>query len=506
MNQNKRGINRIIQLIGLKRCALAILVLMACACSNTGHDNNSSIAFSYKCDGDSCLADNNYVGALDNYIKAVKESFGSEEKDIYAAAICNIGIIYATFNDYDRAAYYFEKGYSTSVDIDNKRVASICATNMLLCAVSKKDSVQIRQWMKNKSLYPLDDTDVDKVWSDYANALIEMGDGNYSDGRKILKNVVDYASSNNLDKEFSVMAYIDIGSSWKKEGQRDSAMYYYYKALGMSDNYINQEKEIYRNLIHLYSDGEEKDSVLKYQTSLLALSDSIYDINKFNFKKNELTTYENEVNELQLKTLKERYLILLCISIPLLVLLIIIIQMNRKLKRTWKMLWDKHNLLILENEESLKWKEKYYSTNNCESSSDSDEIIMSKDQENEGFKMSESMRQHIDMGLIRLLDKHEILLDPDLTINYVASLLKVNSKYISLTISDKYGMNFRSFINQQKLKEVCRRLSDDSTYGKLTIAAIASDCGFRSVNNFTVLFKKYTGMTPLKYRNMSKSK
>ena len=70
-------------------------------------------------------------------------------------------------------------------------------------------------------------------------------------------------------------------------------------------------------------------------------------------------------------------------------------------------------------------------------------------------------------------------------------------------INDTFQKNFKTLLNESRIREVCRRLSDEDNYGQLTIAAIANEVGYNSMNNFITVFKRITGMTPSKYRQLA---
>ena len=67
-------------------------------------------------------------------------------------------------------------------------------------------------------------------------------------------------------------------------------------------------------------------------------------------------------------------------------------------------------------------------------------------------------------------------------------------------ISGIYGTNFKSVVNDIRVKMACLRLADTEHYGNLTIDAIAESVGFRSRGNFSVVFRKITGMSASQFR------
>ncbi len=97
------------------------------------------------------------------------------------------------------------------------------------------------------------------------------------------------------------------------------------------------------------------------------------------------------------------------------------------------------------------------------------------------------------------MESTEEWLDPDFSVASLATLVGVNSKYVSACINDKHGKNFRTYINEYRIQMALRRMSDTENYGQYTIGAIAESVGFRSSTNFIAAFRKITGVTPSTY-------
>ncbi len=57
-------------------------------------------------------------------------------------------------------------------------------------------------------------------------------------------------------------------------------------------------------------------------------------------------------------------------------------------------------------------------------------------------------------------------------------------------------MTYTDFINKKRVENAKKLLASTS----LQIQTVAQHCGILDVNYFTKLFKKYTGMTPGKFR------
>ncbi|NDV80868.1 AraC family transcriptional regulator [Bacteroides sp. 51] len=89
--------------------------------------------------------------------------------------------------------------------------------------------------------------------------------------------------------------------------------------------------------------------------------------------------------------------------------------------------------------------------------------------------------------------------DPQYSAKYLAKLLKTNTSYLSAVISSRFGMNYPSLLNDCRIKEVLRLLTD-RCYKDKKIGEIASIAGFTSRQSFYVAFYKHVGEPPNDYR------
>lgn len=96
------------------------------------------------------------------------------------------------------------------------------------------------------------------------------------------------------------------------------------------------------------------------------------------------------------------------------------------------------------------------------------------------------------------LSQKRLFLDPDLTLNSLASEMGETRHHLSEAINRESGENFYSYINAFRLKEFIISIDEDR-FPHFTILAIALECGFKSTSAFYSLFKKNMGMTPRQY-------
>lgn len=88
----------------------------------------------------------------------------------------------------------------------------------------------------------------------------------------------------------------------------------------------------------------------------------------------------------------------------------------------------------------------------------------------------------------------------EITLKQLAKRLGYHEKYLSSALHRMTGMNFRLFLASYRIQYAKDQLRAEEGERK-SVAQIALDCGFSSINNFNRVFKELTGITPSEYRN-----
>lgn len=97
------------------------------------------------------------------------------------------------------------------------------------------------------------------------------------------------------------------------------------------------------------------------------------------------------------------------------------------------------------------------------------------------------------------MDNENDIYSPDFSIDKLALSVGSKPKYVSQAINSCCKKNFRTFLSEYRIREVCRRFSEKDKYGGYTIEAIATSVGFNSRSAFITAFKRITGITPSEY-------
>ncbi len=101
--------------------------------------------------------------------------------------------------------------------------------------------------------------------------------------------------------------------------------------------------------------------------------------------------------------------------------------------------------------------------------------------------------------LDRLIEEEKIYTDTELNEKRLAEAMNIPSYILSNLLNEHKGKSFSTFINELRIEESIRILSDPKNHS-LTLFAVALDSGFKSESVFYPNFKKYTGLTPSQFK------
>ena len=113
--------------------------------------------------------------------------------------------------------------------------------------------------------------------------------------------------------------------------------------------------------------------------------------------------------------------------------------------------------------------------------------------------LSEEEVLTINTALPKIISEQKPYLNPELTINDLAALVKCNRHHLSQMLNENLHQSFYDYINNCRVEEAKQLLLDPAREDH-KIASIAYDAGFNSLSTFNDVFRKKTGTTPSLFR------
>ncbi len=103
--------------------------------------------------------------------------------------------------------------------------------------------------------------------------------------------------------------------------------------------------------------------------------------------------------------------------------------------------------------------------------------------------------------LQRLFVDEKVYLNQDLSLNELAKMLGTSKTTLSHTINMRMNRNFPTLLNEYRIEEAVRLLTDKKT-GSYKMEVIGEMCGYRNRQVFHSAFKRETGLTPVQFREL----
>jgi len=266
---------------------------------------------------------------------------------------------------------------------------------------------------------------------------------------------------------------------------------------------LRYKKDVYELFAEIYLKEKNYKQRSKYLTLYHQINDSIHNKETDKLFLNAQVQYETRKKEQENLLLKEKnkvveanflkernrnLFLVVTLFLVLMIMTLFYIQKN-KLSRTYHHLIDK-NLEIIASQEELKEikinsKRKVNLTN----------VNSSNKNKYSGSTLDEDAKEEIIQKIYFAMVKDKLYMNKELSLKIFSEAIAVNRNHVSQIINEKYKKNFNSLINEYRIKEAMRLLSEPES--KLyTFEAIAFQVGFSSKTSFYRSFKAISGVTP----------
>lgn len=117
-------------------------------------------------------------------------------------------------------------------------------------------------------------------------------------------------------------------------------------------------------------------------------------------------------------------------------------------------------------------------------------------------KYERTRLENVDLGAVSarleaLMKEEKLYLDENLSLDSLAHNLLISRHQLSRILNENFGKSFRHYVNEFRIAEAKKILSDSKS---TTVMRIAFDAGFNNKATFNAQFMRATGMTPIAYR------
>lgn len=472
---------------------------------------------------------NNYSEAMDIWLNGLKICKSNGIEDVLSQIYVYIGNIYSVHCDYERGVSFYRKAFEAAqksgcVTLQNHAlnnlISSLCFCDSTREARKYYDMLLSNDKVNTGSRYRYDVL--------MSQAVILSCEKNTQEAIQYYLQALDLVEADDLSVQCLGAVYNGLAKIYVQENKPDSALYYFHlnEALARKNGTIDLLAVSLGNLAGIYERIGDAENAFHYKTLYICLNDSIFNQREFNSLKNAQFLYEldnyNEIisqlttqkNRNEQKITRQRLLIISILTVLLIggICSMYVLMQKRRLAVAYSELYNRNNEM-LKREENYKnrilaMRELYEKGNKQAEKIEPDGAMEDIDEKNisNGIFIPDELRVKISHGIIMIMENEDEICNNDFNIARLATLVGSNTRYVSQVINDEYGMNFRSLLNECRVKVAMKRMSDNEHYGMYTIKAISESVGYKSQANFIRVFTQYTGIKPSMYQKISRER
>lgn len=478
--------------------------------------------------GDSlCWSQNRFLEALEFSSYGLKAAQNGGDVTMETRFLGNIGNLHGVFDDNERSIYYYRKGYRLALDnnLQEQQWKFLCS--LVPPSVETGNITQAKEYFRKLNLVNMPDSLTSVFFNDYLQGLIASADSSPELALKFHKRALSTALRNGMDG-YATNEYWEIGNAFFRMEKPDSARFYYRKAIedARRTEQPMQLPKIYLSLSKLAQFEGDSTAYSRYNLLHTEAADAIFNIKTFNSHRNQLVEYEELIKDTTIDGLNKRIwiqnTILVSIGVILLIVLVFYVLLkkrNNALRYANNKLLDRNRELIKAEELNRQLMDERFKATAAQDEGKANETAVAgeestaEEETSDDASMSPRIpylgdeQKEILLSRIRkVLNQTDQPFNPEFSLNSLAQLVKSNTKYVPWVINETYGKNFKTILNELRVREASKMLDDHENYGNITIQAIAEEVGYKSSTSFIQAFKKLVGMTPSVYQNLSRQR
>ncbi len=295
-------------------------------------------------------------------------------------------------------------------------------------------------------------------------------------------------------------AYLTYGEILRKIGKCNSAIEVLQKGLenARTNDLHSFVGDILKELALCYRETGQMELGLEYSLKYSDCLDSIHNVSRERSLqeariKHEIYAKEKEISahKMELERSNTRFGVVCVVLVLLLLLFGVFITSYRKKGKLYKAI-VKQNSESITRENALqdslkKAKERVERLENDLKSS------------SQSVSLSDERADDLAARFTSIMLEKRLFCDPSISLASVAECLNTNRTYLSKAINEKLGKTFTQVINDYRIHEAIRMMSEKQS--NVPLKQICFDVGFSSISTFYSLFQNVTGMTPAVYRS-----
>lgn len=447
-----------------------------------------------------------YARALARFINGMEAAEREKDWQTYMVCTGSIANIYEAIGDYESDLIYLLKGYDVAESQNDESLKSIYLINIVAAYCHTGDVTLAKQYYERQKATP--NRKAMNHWQYflvYNRARILQAELRFRDAVRVHKEALDYARKHHLPDDFALFQTCEMATAYLKAGDFAQAKTYGTLTAATARRLNNRELLVsaYDILAKAYRSTEQNDSADHYHTLYLNLSDSVFNAQKFYQARNDMTRYETRKSNdhiHSLNTLIDRQLwAIVCISLLLTLtatLVAMLVRKNGRLRNAQKLLIGRNADLEHAYEQNERLLARYLTQG-------SDGTTAGHEPQENRPAMEKDVQERLLKDIQTALNNPEVISNADFSLDALARMVGSNRSYVSRVINATYNKNFKTLLNEHRIRIAEKKLADTSHYANKTLQAIYEEVGYKNAASFIRAFRKVNGMTPSDYQRLA---
>lgn len=448
-----------------------------------------------------------YARALELFQESLELSDKCNYQENKVFLYLNIGGLYLECDRmYEGALFssetrdYLNKAFEEGLSIRQYDVALVALLNLgQLFLEDKQSDVVVKAIDRLRHAVIRPDNEFYQFTKRYADGLSAYIKGDYDSAVGFFRDAYRFISPTSMHSErLKVIALSAEAETLDSAGK-------YPEAITTEENVLSnarksgsadEETRALRKLAALYERSGDSEKAKSYLLQYFHIKDSILTdrdiimLSKMPFL-NELESFKVKITREQAQ--RTRLLAITAIAILFIIILalyvITLIRGRRKMRAYIKELYRKNMEIV--NSTKCEW-----AVQPGHSDSHNEGTV----EKYAASNLTEQESKRIASKILEIMSDTSTITSYDFTMERLADMIGCPYRHVSQVVNEVFGKNFRSLLNEYRIKEACIRLADTEKYGSYTIESIAESLGFNSRSNFSVTFKRITGLTPAQFQ------
>ena len=447
-----------------------------------------------------------YSPAMDSYLQMRRIAEDCNLGPELTIAYVRIGNIYAASGDYGSAIDFYKRALNVPEIVENKEdVYQMVLNNLFASSVLSGNIAEARRYLDTyrEKFGGGNESARHKFDIMLGEGLLALETGDNKGAIAEYRLALDCAVGNRLDPLCVGSVCSCLGEAYERIGKPDSSIYYLTRAKEIAQTAGNGRllAESLRDIADFYEGLHMSDSTAQYKSSYLNLADSISYQEEVNKLKSSQMLYELDKSEFTIRSLniekrtQTAVIWVTAVAAAVCILLVILLlRQNRKLKAAWRDLYEKSNQQLNSHLGHVMLEE----------GNTLSVTVAEKETSERKMLIDSDLKKEIAAAVLQYMDSSDGYCSSDFSLDRLASEIGYNPRYVSEVINVAFQKNFRTLLNEYRVRMAMMRLQDIDNYGNYTIKAISESVGYKSQATFISVFTKITGLKPGIYQKLSR--